>query len=100
MRIEIELTAVLGERRVFLGRLPLKVDLGVGSVTLSEGGIELTHREREVLDQMLLGKTHKEIGAALQISESTAKFHAAALYKKYRVNSRADLLRKIGELGE
>lgn len=97
MRLEIELVAVFGERRVVLGRLPLQVDLGLGAVTLSDGGPPLTRREREVLDLMILGKVHKEIADALHVSVRTVKFHAAVLYAKYAVHGRDELLRRIAQ---
>jgi DNA-binding CsgD family transcriptional regulator len=52
----------------------------------------LTKRESEVLDQLLSGKSNKEIAEALFISESTVKTHARSIYSKYDVSSRAELI--------
>jgi DNA-binding NarL/FixJ family response regulator len=53
----------------------------------------LTEREREVLDLLLLGRTHEDIAELLGISERTSKFHQANLLTKLGAESRLDLLR-------
>jgi len=53
----------------------------------------LTEREREVLDLLLLGRTHEDIALLLGISERTSKFHQANLFTKLGAESRLDLLR-------
>lgn len=53
----------------------------------------LTEREREVLDLLLLGRTHEDIAQLLGISERTSKFHQANLLTKLGAESRLDLLR-------
>ena len=53
----------------------------------------LTEREREVLDLLLLGRTHEDIAQLLGISERTSKFHQANLFTKLGAESRLDLLR-------
>jgi len=53
----------------------------------------LTEREREVLDLLLLGRTHKEIGTVLGISARTANFHQTNILQKLDADSRMDLLR-------
>ncbi len=54
---------------------------------------ELSAREREVLELLLLGRTHQEIGAVLGISPRTAKFHQASVLQKLGADSRVDLVR-------
>ena len=54
---------------------------------------KLTGREREVLDLLLLGRTHEDIAEVLGISERTSKFHQANLLQKLGAESRLDLLR-------
>ncbi|MEX1366750.1 MAG: response regulator [Nannocystaceae bacterium] len=54
---------------------------------------ELSHREREVLDLLLLGRNHQEIGAALGISPRTSRFHQTNVLEKLGADSRIDLLR-------
>jgi DNA-binding NarL/FixJ family response regulator len=53
----------------------------------------LTEREREVLELVLLGRSHQDIATALGISERTSKFHHANLLAKLGAESRIDLLR-------
>jgi DNA-binding NarL/FixJ family response regulator len=53
----------------------------------------LTAREREVLDLLLLGRTHSEIGLALGIAARTAAYHQANILEKLGADSRLDLLR-------
>ncbi len=53
---------------------------------------ELTLREKEVLQQILSGKSNREIAAALFVSENTIKTHARNIFSKYDVNSRAELI--------
>lgn len=54
---------------------------------------ELTAREVEVLDLVLLGRAHEDIALALGISERTSKFHQANILRKLGAESRYDLLR-------
>lgn len=49
----------------------------------------LTPRERQVLHLLAAGKSNKEIGAALRISERTAKFHVTAIFNKLGAENRA-----------
>jgi DNA-binding NarL/FixJ family response regulator len=49
----------------------------------------LTPREREVLRLLAAGKSNKQIGAALRISERTAKFHVTAIFNKLGAGNRA-----------
>lgn len=59
-------------------------------------GIEmLTNREKEVLEQILSGKTNRVIAQYLSISESTVKTHAGNIYSKYDVSTRAELISTI-----
>jgi DNA-binding CsgD family transcriptional regulator len=49
----------------------------------------LSRREREVLKWASDGKTVREIGKILSLSESTVKFHLGNIYKKLGVINRA-----------
>lgn len=53
---------------------------------------ELTIREQEVLQEILSGKSNREIAETLFISESTVKTHARNIFSKYDVRSRAELI--------
>ncbi len=53
---------------------------------------DLTAREQEILQLLVLGLLYKEIGARLSISANTAKKHVMNIYQKLHVNSRAQAL--------
>lgn len=55
----------------------------------------LTARERQVLDLLLLGRTHEDIAVALDISERTARYHQGNLFAKLGAESRLDLMRVL-----
>jgi two-component system, NarL family, response regulator YdfI len=50
----------------------------------------LTPREMEVLQQLALGLTNKQIALALAISEHTVKYHISSIYSKLGVMNRAE----------
>lgn len=52
----------------------------------------LTAREQEVLQEILSGKSNREIAKVLFISENTVKTHARSIFSKYDVGSRAELI--------
>ncbi len=52
------------------------------------GTEDLTEREFEVLEQIVNGKSNKEIGAELDISEATVKTHINSLLSKLGVSDR------------
>lgn len=49
------------------------------------GTVELSPRQLECLKLTALGKTHKEIGLILRMSERTARFHIDLVKKKLGV---------------
>jgi DNA-binding NarL/FixJ family response regulator len=55
----------------------------------------LTHRQREVLDQLLLGQSSKEIARVLDLAEGTVKIHLAAIYRALGVKTRAEAIAKL-----
>jgi DNA-binding CsgD family transcriptional regulator len=59
----------------------------------------LTARELEVLRHLARGERNREIGAALAISEHTAKFHVAQIIAKLRASSRAHAVAKALRAG-
>ena len=56
---------------------------------------ELTTRQKEVYEQILSGKSNKEIMAELFIEQSTLKTHINQLYKKLNVKNRKELKSNI-----
>ena len=55
-------------------------------------GRQLTVREAEVLCAMSKGKSNKEIGATLNISEATVKVHMTHILEKLRVAGRTEAI--------
>jgi two-component system NarL family response regulator len=53
-------------------------------------GAELTGRELEVLRLMSQGKSNKEVGSALSVTESTVKVHVNNLLHKLKVSGRTE----------
>ncbi len=53
----------------------------------------LTSRERDVLELLLLGRSHADIAVVLGISQRTSKFHLSNVLAKLGAESRADLTR-------
>ncbi len=51
---------------------------------------DLTEREMQILLQMADGKTNKEIGYTLGISQKTVEKHLESIYTKLKVNSRVE----------
>jgi two-component system nitrate/nitrite response regulator NarL len=66
----------------------------IGSLTallgVSSEAEALTRRERQILDLIGAGKSNKEIGRALKISNSTVKNHVHNILDKLRVNRRGE----------
>src|SRR6516164_1320005 len=55
------------------------------------GPVCFTHREKEVLEMLVAGRSNKEIGAPLGIAERTVKAHVAKLMRKVGVHNRIAL---------
>jgi two-component system, LuxR family, response regulator FixJ len=53
----------------------------------------LTPREREVLEQLVIGRSNKAIGLELDISPRTVEIHRARVMEKMAVGSLAELVR-------
>ena len=59
----------------------------------------LTDREVEIVQLMAAGKSNKEIGASLGISQNTVKVHLLHIFKKLGATGRLDALRIALERG-
>ncbi len=57
-----------------------------------DGEVEISRREREVLDLLLDNLCNKEIASKLFVTERTIKFHVSNLLSKFHVQRRADLI--------
>lgn len=53
--------------------------------------VQLSARQREVLEHVLQNLSNKEIGARLNVSERTVKFHISRLFEKFKAHDRASL---------
>jgi two-component system, NarL family, response regulator len=62
-------------------------------------GRQLTVREAEVLCAMSKGKSNKEIGAILNISEATVKVHMTHILEKLRVAGRTEAIHVAANRG-
>ena len=78
-------------REVFAGRSSLPRDLAAKLVD-SMAQPELSERELEILKQMARGKSNKEIGQALYISEYTVKNHVRSILKKLNAIGRTEAI--------
>ncbi|QCX01393.1 response regulator transcription factor [Aggregatimonas sangjinii] len=58
----------------------------------------LTEREYEVLQEIALGLSNKEIGAKMFLSESTIKTHVSNLFIKLDAKRRTQAIRKAKEM--
>jgi DNA-binding NarL/FixJ family response regulator len=66
----------------------------------SEGpAVQLSAREREVLELIGRGETNREIAARLFLSHHTIKDHTTALYRKLGVRNRVEAARRAEQLG-
>lgn len=78
-------------RTVYKGSNWLSPDLAAKLVgRTSERG--LTPKEKEVLNLMVAGKTNKEIGKEIEITEGTVKIHVNRIFKKLKASGRAEAI--------
>lgn len=69
------------------------------AVARLESKAMLTPREADVLELVLQGKSNGEIGAALEISKATVKWHMHNVFTKTGTTTREALLREALQLG-
>ena len=75
---------------------PLRETHGGRRQCSADSGWEfLTRREREVLTQLMHGKTSKEIGRTLGMAEATVKIHLASIYRALGVHNRCAAIAKL-----
>jgi two-component system NarL family response regulator len=61
--------------------------------------VQITPQEMRVLRQVAEGKSNREIGETLFISEATVKIHLSHLFEKLGASSRTDAVAKAVERG-
>ena len=76
-------------RRVHAGETCVPVHLAA-KLAQRVSGETLSEREIDVLKLMAQGKSNKEIGSALFISEGTVKIHLAAIFRALNVRNRVE----------
>lgn len=81
-------TLLAAVRAVAAGRTYIDPSIG-RLVPRGEDGDELTSRERDVLRQIALGRSNREIAIALHVSDETVKTHVAHVLAKLEVENRA-----------
>ena len=70
-------------------QIPNSTDNEVINGNLNTG---LSSREMEILKEMVGGKNYKSIGEKLFISPFTVRKHAAHIYEKLHINTRAQMI--------
>jgi len=78
-------------RRVARGEKFFPPDIGLRLVEAMSQA-ELSRREIQVLEKLADGKSNKEIGSALQITEGTVKYHVKAILRKLDAIGRAEAI--------
>jgi LuxR family maltose regulon positive regulatory protein len=62
-------------------------------------GAQFSRREFEVLEELIQGRSNKEIARALDMTEHTVKFHLKNIFAKLKVERRTQAIAKARELG-
>ena len=78
----------------------------MADIPLSENDLDrfylaynITPREKEVIELILIGKSNQEIGKTLYISTQTVKNINSNIYKKINVKNRIQLFHRVQEFG-
>jgi LuxR family maltose regulon positive regulatory protein len=80
------------EKPAYLQELPAWSSKGFGT-------IELTSRQKAVLNEVAKGMSNREIGKALGISEITVKIHVHSICQKLAVRNRMQAVQRGRSLG-
>jgi DNA-binding NarL/FixJ family response regulator len=93
---EVLLAAI---RAAAAGRTYLDPSVAPQVLALAEAPGDLTERELQVLRQLTLGQSNKEIAAVLSVTEETVKTHVALVLMKLQVDNRSQAVTQALELG-
>jgi DNA-binding NarL/FixJ family response regulator len=91
---DLGMTGPAGEIAEFAARAGFASAAGGGAT----GAIELTARERQVLELVAEGLTNRQIGERLFISDKTASVHVSAILRKLGASGRAEAAARAAEL--
>lgn len=69
------------------------------STAAAQPAIHFSRREQQVLELLAAGKTNRDVGAKLFISESTVKFHVHAILSKLDATNRTEAVSIAAQLG-
>src|SRR5271166_1677939 len=78
-------------RRVAKGETFFPSDIGL-KLAKAISSPRLSKREMEVLESLATGKSNRDIGHALHVSEGTTKFHVKSILRKLDVIGRAEAI--------
>jgi FixJ family two-component response regulator len=78
-------------------RAALQLDAGLADLRRRHG--DLSRREHEVMELVVLGRMNKQVGGDLGISEITVKAHRGRVMTKMGAHSLADLVKMASMLG-
>jgi DNA-binding CsgD family transcriptional regulator len=93
------IAALVARARLSVGSAEPAPDAAVMTVPDGVAGYELTARELEVLRLVAIGRTNRQIGAELFISESTAGVHVSRILGKLGVTGRVEAATIATRLG-
>ncbi|MCW3016326.1 MAG: family ATPase, partial [Solirubrobacterales bacterium] len=78
-----------------LRRLGVRRGRGGARATEDTGLGSLSDRERAIADLVVEGRTNREIGARLYLSEKTIETHLSRVFRKLEVRSRAEVAARV-----
>ena len=85
-------TLLAAVRAVANGKTYIDPAIGRQLLAAHAAGESLTSRETDVLRQLALGRSNREIAAALAVSEETVKTHVGHVLSKLQVENRAQAI--------
>jgi two-component system NarL family response regulator len=85
-------------RGVYSGQLSLPSAIG-GKLAASMRTPKLTKRETDIIELLVAGKSNKDIGASLGVTDGTVKVHTAHIFKKLGAAGRTEAIRIALERG-
>ena len=91
----IALTPGCKRSRTLLAVLPTSISYAPETINRFSSEFQLSPREREVLEQLIQGRTYDQIAAGLFISTSTVKTHIGRIYRKTGVTNKVELIHRL-----